>query len=395
MMKPSSTHADVVGSPVPPRLALKLALLGGSLLFSLIAVELFLRLINFAPDELHLFRANPNGTGSYRLRPNLDIVTTFGKANIPIKTNSHGMRWREVSLEGSTRKRVAFVGDSFTFGLWADTVEHSLAGTFEQEARGEFEALNFGVPGFGFTDIELLIREQVLQFRPACIVLMSYNGNDFLDTYLGLDRYSVTRHGVLTLNRELLERKIPAELRGEGFKFGNSLLEHLYVLRLLKAGMQVVARQDKSVQRAPPAADRSSSSNLFWSRKVYPNFSVEAKEVSLEALGKISELCRRNQIELRIVTVPCIEQVHFPELFGEDYATDLPQRYLEEFARSHAVPFLDLLPGLSTYALETKRDVYYRGDGHLNNEGHRVAGKLLASFLAEGRQIGQREDPQK
>lgn len=379
-MMRGSSRVSPDNSPSAGQWVRKLALLSGSILFSLIVVEIFLRLINFAPDKLPLFRENPNGTGSYRLRPNLSIITSFGRTKIPITTNSQGMRWREVPLTPSTRKRIAFVGDSFTFGLWADTVENSFVGVFEREAGAdEFEALNFGVPGFGYADIELLIREQVLQFRPHCIVVMSYNGNDFLDTYLGLERYSVARNGVLNLNRDVLERKIPEQFRREGFKLRRLLVEKVYVLRLLKAAVQGVGR-GKSAPREM-AANRSYSSNLFWSRREYPKFAVEAKDVSLGVLAKIHALCRQNQVELRIVTIPSIEQVHAPAAFRDDYLRDLPQRHLQEFARTNSIPFLDLLPGLSKYAREEEKDLYHLADGHLNNEGHRVTGVLLASFF--------------
>ncbi len=394
-MTPASTPADMEGSPPVRQFALKLALLSVSLLFSLILVELFLRLIHFAPDELHLFQENPNGTGSYRLRPNLDIVTRFGNAKIPIWTNSHGMRWRELPLAPLTKKRIAFVGDSFTFGLWADTVEDSFVGVFEREVGAdEFEALNFGVPGFGFADMELLIREQVLQFRPECIFVISYNGNDFLDTYLGLERYYVDRTGVLLLNRDVLERKIPEQFRKEGFKFGKSLVENIYVMRLVKAGVQSVFRPDKS-SRERLAVDRSYSSNLFWSRRDYSKFSVEAKDVSLEMLAKIDALCRRNQVELRIVTVPFVEQIYSPAAFGDDYLSDLPQRYLQEFADTNSIPFLDLLPGLREYARKEKLDLYYRADGHLNNEGHRVIGALLASSFTKRKHASETRSEQR
>ncbi|MCJ7827590.1 hypothetical protein MUP65_00380, partial [Patescibacteria group bacterium] len=93
---------------------------------------------------------------------NLDISTKFRKRKIIIKTNSYGMHWREVSLTKSLeKKRIAFVGDSFTFGLWADRVENSFVGVFDSLLSSEsFEVLNFGVNGYGLDDEELLIKEE-------------------------------------------------------------------------------------------------------------------------------------------------------------------------------------------------------------------------------------------
>jgi lysophospholipase L1-like esterase len=350
--------------------------------FALVVGEIFLRAIGYAPEELHLFRDNPNGTGSYRLRPNLNVVTRSGKS---IKTNSHGMRWREIPLvHPEVKKRIAFVGDSFTFGLWANTVEECFVSVFEHQlGPDKFEALNFGVPGFGFLDIELLLQEEVFPFRPDCVVLMSYNGNDFFDTYLGPDRYHVARNGVLSLNRKALEQKVPADLRRKGFKFQRSLLEHVYLLRLVNAGLKSALGPRSLKSREPAGADRSYTSNLFWSQKHYPRFALDAKNSSLEALNRISQVCKQNGIELRIAAIPSIEQVLYPEVLGEDYVREFPQEYLREFAEKNSLPFLDLLPGLSRDAREHGQELYDRVDGHFSNEGHRVVGTLLASFFKD------------
>ena len=79
-------------------------------------------------------------------------------------------------------------------------------------------------------------------------------------------------------------------------------------------------------------------------------------------------MCRQNQVELRIVTIPCIEQVHAPAAFGDDYLSDLPQRHLQEFARTNSIPFLDLLPGLASTRAKRRRISITVLTGTLNNE---------------------------
>ncbi len=355
-----------------------------SLAVSLGLAELVLRAINYAPAEYAYFRENPNGTASYRLRPNLDVVASFGRKRIAIKTNSHGMRWREVSVNKSPMStRVAFVGDSFTFGQWADRVEQSLVAVFEdQMAPGGVEALNFGVPGYGLADTELLIREQVLNFRPETIVLMFYNGNDFLDTYLGLERYSVAENGSLQTNNQVLENKIPEAFRPAGRNLQKVLTDYSYLARLLKVGINSLNRADQSTPRSTKTLNRSYTSNLFWSQTDYPEFAVTARQTTLEALERITKLCRQNDVEFRIVSIPSMEQVNFPTDLGKEFQRDLPQRYLSEFAASHSVPYLDLLPGLASVR-DSGREMYYPADGHFNNEGHRVVGGLLSAFFTQ------------
>ena len=362
----------------------KIALLLASLAVSLGLAELVLRAINYAPAEYAYFRENPNGTASYRLRPNLDVVASFGQMKIVVKTNSHGMRWREVPVNKPPMgSRIAFVGDSFTFGQWADRVEQSLVAVFEdQMAPNGVEALNFGVPGYGLADIELLIREQVLKFQPESIVLMFYNGNDFLDTYLGLNRYSVTENGSLRTNNQVLESKIPEPFRPAGRNLQKFLIDHSYLARLLKTGINSLNPADQSAPRKTKTMNRSYTSNLFWSQTDYPEFAIAAKHTALEALERITILCRQNDVEFRIVSIPSMEQVNFPTDLGSEYRRDLPQRYLSEFAASHSVPFLDLLPGLALVR-DSGREIYYPADGHFNNEGHRVVGGLLSAFFTQ------------
>lgn len=129
--------------------------------------------------------------------------------------------------------------------------------------------------------------------------------------------------------------------------------------------------------------DRSFTSDLFWSQTHYPEFAVKAKETTLEALERIAILCQQNHVEFRIVAIPSMEQVYFPTESGDKYRRDLPQRYLAEFATSHSVPFLDLLPGLVAFVRDSGREIYYPADGHFNNEGHRVVGGLLSAFFTQ------------
>jgi len=71
-----------------------------------------------APRRLALMQENPYGTGSHRLRPNLDITVRIEGREVRIRTNEHGMPWRSVSQGKSAGvRRIAIVGDSFAFGL--------------------------------------------------------------------------------------------------------------------------------------------------------------------------------------------------------------------------------------------------------------------------------------
>src|SRR3990172_11141328 len=48
---------------------------------------------------------NPHGTGSYRLKPDFEFVTRIAGREVRIRTNRHGMPWRDVSVEKTDRRR--------------------------------------------------------------------------------------------------------------------------------------------------------------------------------------------------------------------------------------------------------------------------------------------------
>jgi hypothetical protein len=355
-----------------------------SLVLSLLVAEGVLRLFGVQPDVLAIYTVDPGGHGSFRLKPNVDLTTAFAGRRITIRTNSHGMRWREVSPEAPRlASRIAFVGDSFTFGLWADGVEQSIVGVVDIMLRRDgHEALNFGVPGYGLIDEELILQDMVMKFGPRLVVLAFYNGNDFLDTYLGPHRNRVAASGVLETDWKHVESRIPAEFRR---RRPPEILTHSYVYGLLKRTAQYLRPEGVIPTRSVgPSSrremDRSYTSNEFWSQARYPDFAVTARDTSLAALGRMADLLSRKGVRFAIVTIPSFQQVYMPSAFRDGYDIELPQRFIAEFANARGLGYLDLLPPLRAYA-DRGGDPYYRPEGHLRNEGHRVVGEEIAAFL--------------
>lgn len=360
------------------------ALLAVALGAALLAFEVFLRALDYAPNTVSLYRANPAGGGSFRLKPNLKIVTQVGGRSVTIATNSHGMRWPEVAQRAEPGvRRVAMVGDSFTFGLWADSVESTLAGIAAASLQADgIEVLNFGVPGYGLLDVELQIQQQVLAFGPSDMVLTLYNGNDFLDTYLGLDRYRVTANGSLQLDEEVVRRKIPEQFRDGTRSFWDAAREQFRLFLLLSEVRKRVSGSATTKGRAARSnADSTYTSNIFWSQSQYPGFAEQARRDLLEALGRIKASCDERGMRLFLVALPSIEQVVDPGFFAGNYEVQLPQKHFEEFARAASIPYLDLLPPLSSAVSEGGRKLHLEGDGHFNNAGHEVSGELIAAFI--------------
>lgn len=364
---------------------INLGLTTGSLIFLFGAAELALRIIRTAPEGVNIYADNPSGKGSFRLKRNYTKSVTMGDSTIAIHTNAEGMHWRDLRANDSGKKQtIAFVGDSFTFGLWASDWSKGLVGVLEKTLQNDdFRILNFGVPGYGFADIELQIIEDVITHNPQHIVVVSYMGNDLLDTYLGMQRYRVSESGLLTFRPDVLEGKIPQQYRR---KHVTSLLSMLSIFESVKLVREVFQKYTYT-RESPTAAQafvrKDYESDLFWSQTEYPEFAKNALEASLDSLRRIHQYCLARDVNLSLVAIPSQSQVYFPDNFGDGYDVKMPQNFFAEFARSEDIPYFDLLPHLQKWVAINQADLHYRFDGHFNDLGHEVSGQLIAIFMAE------------
>lgn len=336
-----------------------------------------------ASAQVRVLRENPAGTGSYRLRPGLDVETRIESLRVRIRTNGHGMHWRETPLEGDGRPRVAFLGDSFTFGSWTADVSQSLVGVFEQAVgSARVEALNFGVGGYGQLDEELLLRELALGFKPDYVVVAIYNGNDFRDTWLGLDKEEI-KEGSAFLRDDITRQRVPEE----------NLVEDRARAEDCEAPLwRRLARESAAFRRAAPLLDledlcvrfRPNRNFLmpgFWSRIPQPPVALEAAREVNAALARMNDLVTANGGRFAVVAIPTTDQVHAQEPTGPRFDTGLPQRSVEEFCNARRIPYLDLLPPLRAQAKASNRRLYYARDIHFNTFGHRRAGELIAEWF--------------
>lgn len=336
------------------------------------------------------FIENPHGTGSYRLKPHLDAVTRVGGKEITLRTNAFGMPWREVTRrkpEGV--RRIAIVGDSFAQGLWAASPEKGLAGVFASMVEPEgYEVLNFGVSGYGLEDIELQIREEVLGFDPDYIILVFYTGNDFIDTYLGLQRYRVV-DGKLLNDESVVLAKVPPpyngahhparKRKGSWQRWTKWLRRHSDLYRALRG----LKRRRSEPLLEPFKVRQSFTSRTFWSQVPYPPVARRAVAVTLDTLGEIADLCRGKGVPLLLVALPYKEQVASYTLRGPDFDVEVPQRYLRKYAEAHGIPYLDVLPDLRHYVRSQGRSAYVAGEGHFNGAGHAVTGEAMAIWFRQ------------
>jgi hypothetical protein len=393
---------SVMGDEIPRRRrAIYAALVSGLSLTSGFALvetfalrrEALLEQLMVEPHGLELMRENPSGTGSYRLKPNLDLTTLVKGMRVRIRTNRFGMHWREVDpARRQPTRRVAFVGDSFAFGCWARDVEHSLVGVFESGLnRDRIEALNFGVGGYGLDDIELQLREQVVDFSPDWIVVLLFTGNDFRDTWLGPQKHRI-EGGTAVLRREVLADRVPAAFLRAPYVSSPPAADPSPIRR----GLEIFA----TFRLLLPAFGldnpwveftvcRKFTSFSFWSQVPPPDIALQARDAALTTLTRMKAWTHESGARLAVVAVPSREQVYAQKETGRGYDVRLPQDWIHVWARESDVPYLDLWSRLREHAVATGEDVYLPGDIHFSERGHALAGVWVREwFASEVRPLG-------
>ena len=325
-------------------------------------VRVFERVQGVEPYEIpHIFTPNP--AGSMRLLPNLDVPVKVEGQAFRIRTNSRGLAWRETEVaKPSHTHRWAFMGDSFTQGMWSPHPDSSFVGIAEQFAPADtHEFVNFGVGGYGMKDVRLYLEEEVLGYEPDVLVLVFFCGNDYSGTYDGLlEAADVTPPKTWTT--QLYQFSALARL---GVGIWNAMTYER------PKGPELLQEQ--------PNFDRYSELNLVK----YPFNAQNTAEVeaTLAELSEIREICDFHHIDFRIVNLPFHQQVYVEPMAGKGWRLGYPQSFLEAWCEEQSIPYMDLLPGLRHAARTRMEPLYFEEEQHLTPEGHEEAGKLIGNWL--------------
>ncbi len=241
--------------------------------------------------------------------------------------------------------RIAFLGDSFTFGVGVQAEE-----TFAHrvpELLGRGRAANYGMSGFGIDQMWLTLRHYVSK-DPPDIVVLSFIVDD-------LNR-SMSAYRL----RDTLERKRSEGLVGwvekPAFDLGNDGRLHR------------LAREDRPRGATRWLAERSRILELLrrLENRVSRTLPVGHRwRLNREFFRAIAAECERLGARLLVVYIPARGETEI----------ETPV-FSHEFAKL-GIPFLDLQQALPT----TVDDLYFAHDRHFNAEGHLFAARTIARTL--------------
>lgn len=195
-------------------LAAKLLMAGFSLLLTLLAFEVALRVM--LPGSLNPFE--PDAEIGFRLKAGFDGAYP----RVPVVTDEHRRRL-PVGMDRSPSGRVLFVGDSVTFGFGVNA-EETFAYRFGELRGVEDHVAVVAVPGYNLAQTVAILREQLELQRPDLVVYgLSVNdigGASRLVTFADIDPHRNRMEGGGILSRSMLVAFLNRRFQRIGVYFG-------------------------------------------------------------------------------------------------------------------------------------------------------------------------------
>jgi lysophospholipase L1-like esterase len=337
-------------------LAARLALVGGSALFSAGVAELALRLgarPGNSPAEYVAFRKSSADGLDYEFVPEARLPWVGRE----IRINRQGFRGPDFSLEPTMRPRIAIIGDSIAAGYGVaeeESFPYRLA-SLMREGGHAGEVLGFGVPGYNLDHIVAVWSAKVVDYRPD-LVLYAMCLND------AMPELRLTPQGVLEPAGTIEispERSRPGRVPLPGKDW---LREHSLLYEFLMTRYDMLLR--RLGLRGQPLPPSEAIERVYVGSRTGSLF--------LARLDELIDSVRQTGAGFVLICFPMGEQLQTQRA--------VPQAALRRFAASRDLPFVDLY-GPFLDASRTGRRALDADGIHPTVNGHLVAAQETLEAL--------------
>lgn len=295
-------------------------------------------------------------------RPNSRATVRTPEFTVKFEINRDGIRDEsnhpEPKPPGITR--ILLLGDSFTFGD-ANEYDKIWPVVFEREllSRGyDVDVVKAGVSGYD-TRTELLYLERLYpRYEPDYVVLTFLPNDIVTNTPLAAD--------------------LPADASPvRVVRAGN---EKRTTLHLLTFAKRLLLPSDRMYVKLYLLTPRAEYFTLPMSDRV-----KRQMETTKELLKAANDYCRERNVQFIVLSLPQLFQVLTvaKDYGGSGIDPGFIDSVMGEFAGGNEFAWIPLLPALADVYRAGGADLYFRFDGHLNNRGNEVTGKLFADRFLE------------
>jgi hypothetical protein len=294
----------------------------------------------------------------------------WGDRAYSVRTNSLGFRdsvVRDVPLK-SGRKRIVFIGDSYTFGIGVDYDQTFVGHLADELSKKGTEVLNAGVvsysPSIYYRKIRYLIEKRGLRFDELVVFLDISDVQDEAEVYYIDDNRNVrtnpeaqSRHNAVA-GRSNWWYPVFAWLRD------NSVILH------------VTWTHARNYFDPLPIDYRRSK----WTvdDKLFEEFGRRGLESMRSSMDRLLDTLRRHGIAMTIVVYPWPDQIWYRD------RESIVVSYWKQWAEEHRVRFVNLFPVFLHYedSGQCINKYFIPGDTHWNEAGHRIVAKEFMTAYA-------------
>jgi len=336
----------------------------------------------------------------YKLKPHVDILLKHPEFTFRVQTNSLGFRDGEIE----TPVFAVALGDSFTFGYGLD-VEDSWVERLEEKVGAE--VANLGVSGYSAIQSTRMLERCGKSLKPR-LVLWGFSPNDLTDNEI-FDRWwtSGTAEGFREWGQRMREmaaeegedtsQQGTAGGRGPLYALRAFLRRHSILYELVKFALNVGVYGEggsRSGNLSDIVYDDGELHFVFhlgsyWLQRIDLSRPEVQRgwELAQEVILKAQSLAEEEGADFVVLLFPFKEQVywHVVSRFIDEVDQDFIDRPIElakQFCEENGIRYLDLTPGFREHALQGEQ-LYFREDGHWNEEGNRLAADLIYDYLVK------------
>ena len=268
-------------------------------------------------------------------------------------------------------RRVLFLGDSFTIGFgvqarsrFADRVQAGLG-------QG-YESMNMGMWGFSTGQEVLVLTELGLAYDPDVVVLALFLDDLYCSRLFSVNDGLYQKPKYALSDGNMLElQNVPVPNNHGPSRFWNFLVTRFSDLRnRMEVGEE---------------AWRLGWVSVF--DKAYVN--DNGLTLSLLLLGRIQDLCSKEDVDLLVVIIPYkgqLQEFHIEGQGGswsgipsERLDLGLPQKVVKAYCQKRGIRCLDLLPIMERQP--EPEGLFFKEDLHWTRRGHQVAADAILAEL--------------
>jgi len=337
----------------------------GLLLVLLCGIEIALRLMGYAPGDMRPNWLNFHAVDSLEVINNFYVNhdgiliadSNFWKTGT-IHINEEGFRSPSFNNLDSTKRKVLFIGDSFTWGLSAEPVAgHCFVDLVRNE--NNYEVINLGIPATDPPQYSALAQKYIPRFKPDMTFIVFYMGNDLLteDRQLIPDEpiYYYTNAGAIS-----------ADIDGRHFKTAQEVYHYAmyerYFLRSPKNLFEWLISKSALLSRIY-------SFRFRIDEKLKYEAAVKDSHITKKYLLQIQQVAKQNNVPVRFILVPDIKD---------------SERNVDSYKKKFSDILLDQdLKDNWIIVTNSKANFNPPPDGHLNNKGHRYYADYVEAYLKD------------